>query len=77
MIHFSLIYGKSLVIFSDNDPLVTRLKSTRKVMTEAMRHGVMFEPIAANAYSSVSKLGTLNLIQFDLIWLRKMWLMFK
>ncbi|KAK3106013.1 hypothetical protein FSP39_010896 [Pinctada imbricata] len=32
------------------DPLVDRLRSTRKVVTSSMRHGIAYEPVAANAY---------------------------
>ncbi|CAG2198744.1 unnamed protein product [Mytilus edulis] len=38
---------------ADNDPLVARLKTTRKVVTESMRHGLLFEAVAANEYAKL------------------------
>ncbi|XP_063426804.1 uncharacterized protein LOC134710375 [Mytilus trossulus] len=35
---------------ADNEPLVARLKTTRKVVTESMRHGLSFESVAAAAF---------------------------
>lgn len=46
-------------IFSDNDPLVARLKTTRKVVTESMRHGLLFEAVAANEYAKVFEITIL------------------
>ncbi|CAC5392186.1 unnamed protein product [Mytilus coruscus] len=38
---------------ADNEPLVARLKTTRKVVTESMRHGLMFEAVAADSYAKL------------------------
>ncbi|KAJ8300618.1 hypothetical protein KUTeg_022137 [Tegillarca granosa] len=36
---------------ADNEPLVSRLKTNRRVITESMRHGLSHEAIAADAFS--------------------------
>ncbi|XP_076070586.1 uncharacterized protein LOC143042205 [Mytilus galloprovincialis] len=38
---------------ADNEPLVARLKTTRKVVTESMRHGLTFEAVAADSYAKL------------------------
>ncbi|KAJ8313194.1 hypothetical protein KUTeg_009250 [Tegillarca granosa] len=38
---------------ADNEPLVSRLKTNRRVITESMRHGLSHEAIAADAFSKL------------------------
>ena len=47
--------------FSEFGPLVERLKSTRKVVTSSIRHGIACEPLAANAYVDVNKFLNLKI----------------
>ncbi|XP_063425626.1 uncharacterized protein LOC134709388 [Mytilus trossulus] len=38
---------------ADNEPLVARLKTTRKVVTETICHGLTFEAVVADSYAKV------------------------
>lgn len=46
------------LLFIDPEPLVARLKTSRKVLTSAMRHGLACEATAALAYVQVNNVPT-------------------
>lgn len=44
------VAGEIVKIRADYEPLIGRLKSTRKVVTESMRQGLSCEAVAAEAF---------------------------
>lgn len=55
-----------IYFFKDYDPVIGRLKSTRKVVTESMRHGLSSEAVTAEAFVQVYQI-LLNLLSLNYV----------